>query len=108
MQLGRLRVVSGPAESAEIPIGDELVFGRGTHGGGSLGGDPELSRLHARIGRTPEGILFLEDLGSTNGTFLNGWRVNVAQQLQVGDQIAVGQTVLELVVSQQGDDASSG
>jgi pSer/pThr/pTyr-binding forkhead associated (FHA) protein len=97
MRIDRLRVLAGPALSKEIPIGDELVIGRGRHGGGSLGGDPELSRLHARIRRTPEGILILEDLGSTNGTFLNEWRVTAAQQLRVGDRIALGDTLLELV-----------
>jgi pSer/pThr/pTyr-binding forkhead associated (FHA) protein len=97
MQVSRLRVLAGPALNKEIPIGSELVIGRSRHGGGSLGGDPELSRLHARISRTPEGVLVLEDLGSTNGTFLNQWRVTAAQQLRVGDQIALGQTLLELI-----------
>ncbi len=97
MRIGRLKVLAGPAVSTEIPIGNELVIGRSRHGGGSLGGDPELSRLHARIARTPEGILVLEDLGSTNGTYLNGWRVTAVQQLRVGDQIALGQTLLQIV-----------
>jgi pSer/pThr/pTyr-binding forkhead associated (FHA) protein len=97
MRIGRLKVLAGPAVSTEIPIGNELVIGRSRHGGGSLGGDPELSRLHARIGRTSEGILIIEDLGSTNGTYLNGWRLTTAQQLRAGDQIALGQTLLEIV-----------
>jgi len=97
MQIWRLKVLAGPAVNREIPIGNELVIGRGRHGGGSLGGDPELSRLHARIKRTPEGVLVLEDLGSTNGTYLNEWRVTAAQQLRAGDQIALGQTLLELI-----------
>jgi pSer/pThr/pTyr-binding forkhead associated (FHA) protein len=97
MQVERLKVLAGPAFSKEIPIGNELVIGRSRDGAGSLGGDPELSRLHARIRRTPEGILVLEDLGSTNGTFLNEWRVTAGQQLRVGDRIALGQTLLELI-----------
>jgi two-component system, cell cycle response regulator len=97
MRIWRLKVLAGPAVNSEIPVGNELVIGRSRHGGGSLGGDPELSRLHARIRQTPEGILVLEDLGSTNGTFLNEWRVTAAQQLRVGDRIALGQTLLELV-----------
>ena len=97
MQVGRLKVLAGPALGKEVPIGNELVIGRSRHGGGSLGGDPELSRLHARITRTPEGILVLEDLGSTNGTFLNEWRVSAAQQLRAGDRIALGGTLLEVV-----------
>jgi pSer/pThr/pTyr-binding forkhead associated (FHA) protein len=97
MEIPRLKVLAGPALSTEIPIGNELVIGRSRHGGGSLGGDPELSRLHARIKRTPEGILVLEDLGSTNGTYLNEWRVTAPQQLRIGDQIALGQTLLKLI-----------
>lgn len=103
MRIARLKVLAGPALGTEIPIGKELVFGRSRHGGGALGGDPELSRLHARITRTPEEILVLEDLGSTNGTYLNGWRVIIAQQLRAGDQIALGQTLLEVAESPRED-----
>ena len=97
MRVLRLKVLAGPALGNEITIGNEFVIGRALDGSGSLGGDSEISRMHARITRTAEGILVLEDLGSTNGTFLNEWRVTAAQQLRVGDKIALGGTLLELV-----------
>ena len=75
------------------------MIGRTVEGPGSLGGDREISRLHARIIRRPDGRLAIEDFGSTNGTFLNGWRLTVPQPLTGGDRIQVGGTLLELIVS---------
>ena len=92
-----LRVLSGPASGSELRIGDELLIGRESGTDGSLGGDTELSRRHARILRLPEGGLIIEDLGSTNGTFLNGWKIPVPQFLASGDRIEVGATLIEFV-----------
>lgn len=55
-------------------------------------GDAEVSRQHARITRTPGGYV-LEDLGSTNGTFVNGERLTTPRILNPGDLIAFGETV---------------
>lgn len=54
--------------------------------------DPEVSRHHCRLTRTPSGYT-LEDLGSTNGTFVNGQRLTSARQLVNGDMIGLGETV---------------
>lgn len=54
--------------------------------------DPEISRRHARL-FVQDGQFFLEDLGSTNGTFLNGERIHGPMQLRDGDQIKVGDVV---------------
>jgi predicted component of type VI protein secretion system len=52
--------------------------------------DPEVSRQHARISKTKEGLL-LEDLESTNGTFLNGIRLGSNPvKLELGDEIMMG------------------
>lgn len=51
--------------------------------------DPEVSRLHARVSRTPDGNYLLEDLGSKNGTFVNGTRVE-RRVLAFGDKIRIG------------------
>ena len=59
---------------------------------GSLGGDGEISRVHARVFNDPSGRLMVEDLGSTNGTFVNGNRISGQQALNPGDQVRVGQT----------------
>ena len=57
--------------------------------------DPELSRRHAAV-RPIEGGFEVEDLGSLNGTFVNGRRIEGPTRLSGGDTIKVGQNVLEL------------
>jgi hypothetical protein len=54
------------------------------------------SRRHARIARDPSGQLTIEDLGSANGTFVNGERVSGRHVLKVGDSVEVGSTTLQL------------
>lgn len=54
--------------------------------------DREVSRHHLRFTRTPDGYN-LEDLGSTNGTFINGKRLNGMTSLKNGDMIGLGETV---------------
>lgn len=54
--------------------------------------DPEVSRHHCRLTRTPTGYT-LEDLGSTNGTFVNGQRLTGVRPLLNGDTIGLGETV---------------
>jgi len=69
-------VVLGREENVDIPIHD-----------------PEVSRRHARIS-WQAGRYILEDLNSTNGTYLNGVQITIPQPLQPGDQIGMGQTML--------------
>jgi hypothetical protein len=92
-----MRVTAGQASGAEIRVEDELEIGRLAAGAGNLGGDIELSRSHARIWRGGSGYL-VEDLGSTNGTFVNGRRVDAPQALTAGDRIEVGGTTLVVEV----------
>jgi ABC-2 type transport system ATP-binding protein len=93
-----LRVIAGPAAGSDIPLGHDVSIGRAVQGPGALGGDEELSRAHARVVLRADGAYLLEDLGSTNGTYLNGWRIPASQLLSTGDRIQVGQTVLEVVL----------
>lgn len=55
--------------------------------------DVGVSRSHARLMRVGDQV-FVEDLQSANGTFLNGERISVAQQLQDGDKITLGSTTV--------------
>jgi hypothetical protein len=89
-----LKVVAGNATGSSIALEAELVIGRSTPGLGSLGGDTEISRVHSRVYHDASGQLMVEDLGSTNGTFVNGSRIAGAQPLRSGDQVRVGQTTM--------------
>ncbi|MGH7293375.1 MAG: diguanylate cyclase, partial [Polyangiaceae bacterium] len=55
--------------------------------------DPVLSRKHARVARGPAGGVYVEDLGSTNGTLVRGRRVTIAP-LESGDYVQLGDRVL--------------
>lgn len=90
-----LRFLSGPHQGAAVPLepGAALVLGRGDDAELALL-DELVSRRHARLVLGPEG-LDVEDLGSTNGTFLNGLRVDRARASE-GDRILVGGTLLRL------------
>ena len=59
--------------------------------------DTYVSQLHARV-FTKDGGWYVEDLGSTNGTYLNTKRVSSPLQLKRGDRIKIGATVLEAEV----------
>ena len=72
----------------------ELTIGRATGCQVSLPDDTFASTLHARV-FARDGRMYVEDLGSTNGTFLNGMRVAAPAVLQPGDQLQVGHTVLD-------------
>ena len=94
----RLRVTAGNAEGSEIRVDDEFLIGRQEEGEGTLGQDAEISRHHARIARSG-GAFTVEDLGSTNGTFVNGRKITKAEILSPGDRIQVGATTLVVQVS---------
>ena len=95
----RLKVTAGEAAGNELSVADELVIGREAPGEGRLQDDIEISRMHARIARTPEGGWAIEDLGSRNGTFVNGHRIERRELLAAGDSIEVGATRLVVQVS---------
>ena len=92
--MARLDVVAGRALGMSILLDDELLIGRHSDGAGRLADDEEISRSHARISLDRSGFCAIEDLGSTNGTFVNGLRVTSPQTLSVGDTIEVGGTTL--------------
>ena len=90
----KLRVISGEGEGNEVPLNGDFIVGRGETGPGNLSGDAEISRRHARFTRSDEGHVVVEDLGSTNGTYVNGRRVSAPTVLANGDEIKLGQTVV--------------
>jgi Protein kinase domain/FHA domain len=94
----RLKVTAGNATGTKIEVSDELVIGRHAEGVGRLADDVEISRRHARLTRAGSGFV-VEDLGSTNGTFLNGRRIEGPELLSVGDEIELGGTRMIVQVS---------
>src|SRR4051794_21079596 len=84
-----LEVTSGPAAGQSLELGDELVIGR--EDAGLVIDDPEISRRHARICPVDGGVM-VEDLGSTNGTFVNGERASEPVTLRESGQIRLGTT----------------
>jgi pSer/pThr/pTyr-binding forkhead associated (FHA) protein len=89
--------VFGPDQStgAVYPLGDEITIGRGPGCEVPLTSDNFVSTVHARVFRRGDEY-WVEDLGSTNGTMVNGRRVARATPLQRGDRLQVGRSVLEL------------
>ena len=85
-----------PATSQVFPLGEEVTIGRAPGCSVPLADDTYVSQLHARI-YVRDGKPFVEDLGSTNGTFLNRDRLSKTMPLHRGDKLQIGQTVLEIV-----------
>lgn len=77
-----------------FPLSEEVTLGRAAGCQVTLD-DSYISQLHARV-YARDGRWMVEDLGSTNGTYLNRQRVSGPMVLQAGDRIQVGNTVLEL------------
>lgn len=96
------RIVSGNAAGTQIQLEAEFQIGRAAPTEGRLGDDPELSRAHAKVYRDPQGRIVIEDLGSTNGTAVNGQRISGPTLLNPGDSVQVGKSTLTL---QGGGDA---
>ncbi len=80
---------------ARVVLDEDVVFGRAEGCDVVLDADETASGRHARVFHR-DGQVLVEDLGSTNGTFVNGRRVGGDTLLAVGDRVTVGATELEL------------
>jgi hypothetical protein len=92
-----LRFISGKYQGGEYPLGTqpEIIVGRSSDLDMVLVEDM-VSRRHARIACTDSQIL-IEDLGSTNGTFVNGEKITRAS-LKEGDRVLIGTSILKVVL----------
>lgn len=91
----RLVVVEPVArQGAEFPLGPDMTVGRAA--GCDLVFDEQyVSQVHTRI-FSREGSVFVEDLGSTNGTWVNGSRAVGQMPARLGDRIQIGNVVMEV------------
>jgi predicted component of type VI protein secretion system len=88
----RLIVRTGPNPGMVFDLTKEITsLGRDVANDIVLG-DPEVSRQHARITRTPGGYV-VEDMGSTNGTFVNGERITAPRVLRDSDLVGLSEKV---------------
>jgi hypothetical protein len=95
-ELGRLVVLKSPAlEEGDVYTVDSspLTVGRGANNDVAISGDEYASTRHARFEPRRDGI-WVEDIGSTNGTFVNGIRLTRERRLTPGDVVRIGETDL--------------
>jgi ABC-2 type transport system ATP-binding protein len=85
----------GPNAGTSVPIGRQVLVGRDPQVADVVLDDAEVSRRHATLSPSGAGVT-VQDLGSTNGTFVNGARLAGVVPLNDGDRIQVGATVIEL------------
>jgi pSer/pThr/pTyr-binding forkhead associated (FHA) protein len=93
--VGRLVVIEPRARKGlSFAVTNEVTIGRAAGCTVSIPDDTFMSQLHARVFRQ-DGEAYVEDLDSTNGSFLNGNKLSLALQIRKGDRIQIGNTVLE-------------
>jgi len=88
-------IVDGAEGARRILVAGHLTLGRGDDAGLVID-DPEMSRTHAVIGQTPDG-LEVRDLSSLNGTWVNGERIGGPTALVPGDIVKIGKTRIEVL-----------
>jgi hypothetical protein len=96
LETGRLVVVNSPAlpEGEELTLNSSaLLLGRGSENDVNLARDEYASSKHLRVEPRRDGV-WVEDIGSTNGTYLNGIRLTRPKKLAPGDVVRVGETEL--------------
>jgi hypothetical protein len=95
-----LEIVEGAQAGRQVQLESVVDIGRDTSLPLALDGDTQASRRHARV-TAQGGQATVEDLGSTNGTFVNEQPSHAPRVLRPGDQIRIGLSVIELRSSQQ-------
>ncbi|MFZ0625624.1 MAG: FHA domain-containing protein [Acidimicrobiia bacterium] len=87
-------IKSESQQGTTLDVEDVIVLGRSAEADVLLD-DPYASEFHMRLVAQEDGIV-LHDLGSTNGTYVNGRRVTAPTRLRRGDTIQVGKSVMEV------------
>jgi pSer/pThr/pTyr-binding forkhead associated (FHA) protein len=89
-----VEIVEGPGAGRKMMLAQPIELGRDP-GVGMVLEDELASRRHARLSPDADGAI-VEDLGSLNGTFVNGNQVHSPTRITAGDQVLVGVTVIQL------------
>jgi pSer/pThr/pTyr-binding forkhead associated (FHA) protein len=101
--MAKLKFLSGPLRGSEHDFDSELVIGRAD---ADLDiDDPQISRRHLRL-RCVSGAVLVEDLDSSNGTFLDNRRLTAVATVRSTAIIGIGQTKFELIGSEARVDAT--
>jgi pSer/pThr/pTyr-binding forkhead associated (FHA) protein len=92
----QLYLIDPPARNGEVyALAEEVTVGRAPGCGVVLDDDTFVSQVHARLFRRGRET-YVEDLGSTNGTLVNGERISEVTRLQRGDRVQFGNTTAEI------------
>ena len=94
-----LEIVEGAESGRQTTLGTPIDIGRDESTDIALD-DEQASRRHARVSAQGD-LALLEDLGSTNGTYVNGQPIEGPRVLRPGDRIRVGLTIIELRTAQE-------
>ncbi len=95
-----LEIVEGPGAGRQLVLDRPIVIGRSPETDFVLE-DGQLSRRHARVSPAGDDSAVVEDLGSSNGTFVNHHELHGRARLDPGDELLVGVTLIQLRTSQQ-------
>src|SRR3954469_25202252 len=95
-----LEIVEGAQAGRQVQLESVVDIGRDTSLPLHLADDAQVSRRHARV-TAQGGQAVVEDLGSTNGTYVNEQPIHAPRPIAPGDKIRIGLTVMELRSAQQ-------
>lgn len=90
----KVAIIEGSLSGKSFGLDGELLIGRGDRCSIVID-DAYASQVHARIFTRGENVM-VEDMGSTNGTYLNRQKVTSPTELRRGDHVKIGKTVLEM------------
>src|SRR5688500_3877492 len=89
LQVAVLHPSRGPS-TVDLSTGTQLVVGRSGAGADVEIYDPLISKRHGRLWSDPEGFIWYEDLGSTNGSWVRGTRLREPVRLSAGVEVTLG------------------